>query len=144
MYGFKYRLKRILYARKMRKRRANPPSKMENYVLDICKTLMRDRESEFYSLPISGDCHIHNEEKHVDISIKGDIVEITNGAYHYAINVKAYIADDLRKFHNRIVECRMRAMEKNKGRNINASLGKILDHVSQGSESTLSSACVAM
>lgn len=129
--GLRFKLRRFIYRRKKAELRKRPPTTTEIYVSKICKELMRNHESDLFVSPISGDRYISNKDKEIDIYLKDDKVEIANHNYQYILSIRHIILDDIKKYHNRVIESRKRSMEKNRGRNINHSLGKILDFVNQ-------------
>lgn len=131
MYGFNFRIKKFLYKRNLKYRKKNPPTQAEQYVLDICKTLMRKPDTDLIISPVSGDRYIQNKDLSIDVLIKYPMVEICNHSYHYIITVKDYILGDITKYQDRVIECRKRALEKNRGRNITDSLNRILTKITE-------------
>jgi hypothetical protein len=129
MYGLKFKLKKFLYKRKRATLRKQPPTKTEVYVYEICKSMMRNDDTDLFVSPISGDRYISNKNKQIDIYIKDDKVEIANHNYQYILSIRPIILDDIKKYHDRVIESRKRSMEQNRGKNINHSLDKILTYV---------------
>jgi hypothetical protein len=134
MYGLKFKLKRFIFKRKKASLKKHPLTTTEIYVYEICKSLMRNRESELFVSPLSGDRYIHNEEKAIIVYLKDEFVEITNHSYQYILSIRPIVLDDIKKYHDRVIESRKRNLEKTQGRNINVSLCKILNFVRQEGE----------
>src|SRR4051812_25359392 len=126
MYGLKFKLKRLIYRRRRAILKKYPITDTERHVFEICKTMMRNPNSDLFVSPISGDRYISNREKEIDIYIKEDTVEIANHEYQYILTIRDIILKDIKKYHDRVIEGRKRQMEAERGRNINHSLNKIL------------------
>jgi hypothetical protein len=131
MNRLKYKLKKLLVLRRTASLRKNPATLTEKFVLEICKTMMRNHDTYLFVSPLSGDRLITNEDKHIDIYIKEDTIEIVNHNYHYILNIRWPVMILITKYHDRVIERRKRKMEINRGRNINHSLGKILDYIKE-------------
>jgi hypothetical protein len=120
-------MKKLWYRRNNYHRKRNPANNTDMLVYNICKSIMRLKDSELFPSPISGDKFIVNDRLGINITIKDNIIEIHNHTFGYMISINRFILKDILKYFNRILESRNRIIHINRGKNMNDSLTNLLN-----------------
>jgi len=133
MQSLKSKVKRfivkvIIYLRK----KTNPKSLDENskICMNICRKLIRDKNSKFLIAPISGKKYIKNSELGLFVIMDGGKISVTNHVYHYDIYLDMKEWERISKIYDARTESDRQIYENEIHNQIEFSLQSILDKVS--------------
>jgi hypothetical protein len=133
MQSLKSKIKRfivkvIIYLRK----KTNPKSLDENskICMNICRKLIRDKNSKFLIAPISGKKYIKNSELGLFVIMDGGKISVTNHVYHYDIYLDMKEWERISKIYDARTESDRQIYENEIHNQIEFSLQSILDKVS--------------
>jgi len=133
MQSLKSKIKRfivkvIIYLRK----KTNPKRLDENskICMNICRKLIRDKNSKFLIAPISGKRYIKNSELGLFVIMDGGKISVTNHVYHYDIYLDMKEWERISKIYDARTESDRQIYENEIHNQIEFSLQSILDKVS--------------
>lgn len=117
-------------------KKSNPKTIDENskICLNICRKLIKDKNSKFLIAPISGKKYIKNSELGLFVIMDGGKISITNHVYHYDIYLDMKEWEKISKIYDARTESDRQVYENEIHSQIEFSLQSILDKVADKTE----------
>jgi hypothetical protein len=133
MQSLKSKIKRfivkvIIYLRK--KTNSKIVDENSKICMNICRKLIRDKNSKFLIAPISGKRYIKNSELGLFVIMDGGKISVTNHVYHYDIYLDMKEWERISKIYDARTESDRQIYENEIHNQIEFSLQSILNKVS--------------
>ena len=107
------------------------PYPIEQKGINIFLSLLKDKDSQLFSAPLSSERLIENPKREMLIILDYHTIIIINSIYQYEIKISEKIEDKLKQRFNEIQEKKAQSIKRRSGLKVKKSLDNIIEELSK-------------